>query len=99
MDFRYRVKYALLFYQYFDVGGQLQDCQVGSSASPENTCRSTMNAFESEPDERAYYKILDTDYDTYAILYRCNDESWTGITSEFVTILSRTPTVSDAWME
>ena len=44
MDFRYRVKYALLFYQYFDVGGQLQDCTLNSS--PSYNCRSTMNAFE-----------------------------------------------------
>ena len=58
-----------------------------------------MNAFETEPKDRSYYKILDTDYDSYAILYRCNDESWTGITTEYVTILSRTPTVDEAWME
>ena len=59
-----------------------------------------MNAVEVEdPDDRAPYKILDTDYKTYSILHRCNDKSWTGITSEFITILSRTPTVDDAWME
>ena len=73
MDFRYRVKYALLFYQYFDVGGQLQDCQLGSTDSAAYTCRSTMNAFERDPDERSFYKILDTDMSSYAILYRCND--------------------------
>ena len=99
MDFRYRMKYPWLFWQYVDVGGQLQDCQLGSSST--YTCRSTMNAFydESEPEKRGRTMILDTDYDSYWISYKCNDESWTGITSQFITIFSRTPTVSDEWME
>ena len=97
MDFRYRVKYPLLFWQYIDVGGQLQDCQLGSSST--YTCRNTMNAFESEPEDRGETKILDTDYTSYFISHRCYDDNWTGITTEYVTIYSRTPTVSDEWME
>lgn len=103
MDFRYRVKYPLLFWQYVDVGGQLQDCQLGSE-TPDYTCRSTMNSFydENDPEQverRSRTKILDTDYTSYFISHRCSDDSWTGITTEYVTIFSRTPTVSDEWME
>ena len=59
-----------------------------------------MNAFpRDDPEKRSKTRILDTDYETYFISHRCNDESWTGITSEYITIFSRTPTVSDAWME
>ena len=42
--------------------------------------------------------VIDTDYSSYAIRYSCNDDNWHGIRTDYVTILSRTPTISEELM-
>ena len=45
------------------------------------------------PDERANYQILDTDYDTYAIVYDCRDYGF--FSFDYLWILAREPEISD----
>ena len=45
------------------------------------------------PTERANYQILDTDYDSYAIVYDCRDYGF--FSFDYLWILAREPEISD----
>ena len=49
------------------------------------------------PDTEPNYNILATDYDTYTVVYSCND--YTIFSNEYLWILARDPVASDAVFE
>ena len=58
-----------------------------------------MNSFtRDDPEDRSKMRVIDTDYSTYAITWSCTDDNWHGIRTDYITILSRTPTLSEAQM-
>ena len=51
-----------------------------------------------DPSQTPNYTVLDTDYETYTVVYSCSNIAKGLASFEFLWILSRTPTLDDATM-
>ena len=52
-----------------------------------------------DPSDRYNYSIMDTDYDTYAIVYSCASLLWGFASFEYLWILTREPEISNELLQ
>ena len=81
LDLRFRGWYAMMFFQYSGVGGQLLEC----GTSNDWTCQATM----AGGDKRSAFNFLEVDTSSHNVLYVCEEMMDGAMYSDFVFIMSR----------
>ena len=82
--------YYWLALRYMGATGTLYQCDEGS---PETwTCQATMG----ESDKRSPFGIYDTDYETYEIMYNCEQMGW--LKNEWFSVNTREEQASEETM-
>ena len=87
LDLWYQAYYWTMMFSYGGIGGKMY-CEPGNK----KTCEGTMESFSTE---RSPISVLATDYDNYAISFRCS-EMMGFVRNDYIQISGRETTMSDA---